>query len=121
MTKQRMPQSTVQAVQERCKGRCERCGLPAPRGVYHHRQPRGIGGSSTGYEHLSTNILFLHDSEHRMVHANPERSYRDGLLVRHGTDPASVPVLTAHGEVWLGDGGFQAGRSPAATDEPPAP
>lgn len=101
MVKQRMPRSTVDAVQERCRGRCELCGLPAPRGVYHHRQPRGMG-SSTVDPHAVENVIFIHDSEHRALHANPEKAYRDGTLVRHGTDPATVPVLTAHGEVWLG-------------------
>jgi len=45
--------------------------------------------------------MLLHDSEHRWLHAHPAQAYRDGLLVAHGSDPAEVPVLTAHGEVWL--------------------
>lgn len=97
-----MPMGTVEAVQVRCQGRCERCGLPAPQGVYHHRQPRGMGGSSTGREHALPNVTFLHDLEHQAVHSNPTTSYRDGWLVRHGTDPSTVPVMTAtHGVVWL--------------------
>jgi hypothetical protein len=58
-------------------------------------------GSSTAHPHAVENVVLLHDSEHRTIHANPEKAYREGWLVRHGTDPATVPVLTADGEVWL--------------------
>ena len=100
MAKQRMPEETVLRVQERSLGRCERCGLPAPKGVLHHRQPRGMGGSTTA-PHAPANVVLLHDSEHRAIHAHPRESYRDGWLVRHGDDPAEVEVLTAHGWVAL--------------------
>ena len=103
MPKIRMPKEVAEAVRERSQGRCELCGLPAPRGVIHHRQPRGMG-STTVSPHVLPNLLYLHDSEHRELHANPAKAYRDGTLVRHPTDPETVPVQTAAGEVWLTSG-----------------
>jgi hypothetical protein len=54
-------------------------------------------GSSTVDPHAVENVVRLHDSCHRWVHANPERSYRLGWLVRHGQDPREVGVEHA----WL--------------------
>jgi len=100
MAKQPMPKDTVLQVQQRSRGRCERCLLPAPKGVLHHRQPRGMGGS-TDVPHAPANVMLLHDSCHRWLHAHPQRAYQEGLLVKHGTDPATVPVLTSQGLMFL--------------------
>jgi hypothetical protein len=45
--------------------------------------------------------MLLHDSCHRWLHAHPQRAYQEGLLVKHGTDPATVPVLTSQGLMFL--------------------
>ena len=39
------PSRVIQIVDERRRGRCEMCGLAVPV-VYHHRRPKGMGGST---------------------------------------------------------------------------
>jgi hypothetical protein len=59
-------------------------------------------GSSTGDPHAVENLLNLHPTCHLVrIERNREEAYRNGWLVRHGTDPATVPVLLAVGWVLL--------------------
>lgn len=78
-------------VTERALGMCELCGLPCPKPHLHHRQPRGMGG---GGNNNPSNLLHLHPSCHlKHVEGQRQRAYENGWLVRHGQNPATVPVL----------------------------
>lgn len=102
MAKVRVSRQTVRLVEARAAGRCEIDGLPLANGRHlHHRQPRGMG-SSTEAPHDVDNLLLLHPNCHlTRVERQRDEAYRHGWLVRHGTDPATVPVLTYQGWVWL--------------------
>jgi hypothetical protein len=66
---------------------------------YHHRQPRGMGGTSRPDVHAAYQLLLLCGSGITGCHGRVERlretAYAAGWLVKHGHDPADVPVLIA--------------------------
>lgn len=113
MAKLRMPQETVRQVRGRAQGRCEVCGTSdALRWSFHHRIPRGMGGSRDPRLNLPSNIILLCGSGtegcHGWVESNRTEAYTDGLLVYRIDDPAEVPVLLRYGLVLLDDvGGVQ--------------
>lgn len=80
----------------------------------HHRQPRGMGGSSLDGQHgLDVLLLVCGDGTtgcHGFIEGNRELAERWGLLVPHGDgmDPAAIPVTLASGRLVLLDprGGF---------------
>lgn len=83
------------AVWVRSNRRCERCGRRMPAvahclGHAHHRLPR-----SAGRNDALSNLLALCGPCHQHVHANPEKSYREGLLIRRSDrrPPSMVPAL----------------------------
>lgn len=78
--------------------RCCRCGVPAPRGQWHHRRTRSVIDSHT---HCSCNGVWLCATCHRWVHANPVKAREDGFIVSRFTlEPASRPVSTVWGVRW---------------------
>jgi len=86
-------------ITHRALGRCELCGLTKMRMQIHHRRPRGMGGSTTGWVGEPPNGLLLCEACHRRVENNREWAYAKGLLVRSGRYPVEVPVLSWDG--WL--------------------
>lgn len=91
--------ATTSLLWDRAGGRCERCGRdlvgqPASR---HHRQPRGMGGSTRGDVNALPNLLLLCGTGttgcHGEVEANRAQSNTYGWLVPIGYQPAEVPVL----------------------------
>lgn len=95
------------AVYDRSGGRCERCGTGL--GFLwecHHRKLRAQGGDWS-----AVNLLALHPACHNpgpdSVHGAPTVAYRDGYLVRGGSDPADMPVYL-FGRRWarLAPGGY---------------
>ena len=77
-------------VRTRAKGLCELCGLPCPSPHLHHRQARGLGA---GGINTPSNLLYLHPSCHlKHIEAKRALAYENGWLVRHGANPAEVPV-----------------------------
>lgn len=101
---------------------CELCGrrlghhdtgFVAPYSI-HHRQPRSLGGSSRPERNAAYNLLLLCGSAtslggcHQLVESRRAHAEEQGWLVRHGLDPAEVPVyVTGYGAVLLtGDGRY---------------
>jgi hypothetical protein len=88
------------AVWERDLSRCFRCCLVLHRGhggySIHHRQPGGMGGDPTpAYWRLSRVVLLCGSATtgcHGWAERNRTAAEGQGLLVRHGADPAAVPV-----------------------------
>ncbi|NUO57260.1 MAG: HNH endonuclease [Hamadaea sp.] len=93
----------------RAHGCCEYCGrlLLRADGTWtgdhsiHHRQPRGMGGSSLSAANSPANLLLLCGSGTTGCHGYLERyrtqAEQDGWIVRHGLDPADVPVAVFQG------------------------
>lgn len=67
---------------------------------FHHRQPRGAGGSSREGINSPANLLLVCGTGttgcHGEIEANRTAAYAAGWLVKHPQDPAAVPVLTVH-------------------------
>lgn len=107
----------MQAIWDRDTGRCAWCGTPitGERGVnwsVHHREPRGMGGTTSGYVGRASNGVLLHGSGttscHGEVESNRDESERRGFLVsRIGIErPSNVPIEHAvHGRCLLNDDG----------------
>lgn len=100
--------------------RCELCGLVL--GAYdgenvewsrhreysfHHRQPRGSGGTRDPLTNTPPRLLLLcgsattPDGCHTTVETQRAMAYANGWLVRRPTDPASVPVELYVGRKFL--------------------
>lgn len=91
-------------VLERAGGRCEICGIvlfiasTAGTRIYsfHHRQPRGMGGTARRDINSPANILLLCGSGTTHCHGTVERNRRvaleAGWLVHSAADPANSPV-----------------------------
>lgn len=81
----RIPKDVALAVMERAGYGCELGGCLNPTGadgfVFHHRQPRGMGGSKGRDLDVAENLLWLHPKCHEHVHAHPEWSRRYGYIV----------------------------------------
>lgn len=109
----------------RAAGRCEVCGVTLavldddkPRWIaersFHHRQPRGSGGTRDPEANTPPRLLLLcgsatsPDGCHGMVESQRAMAYSNGWLVKHPTDPATVPVESYVGRVFLTlDGTYQ--------------
>lgn len=96
---------------------CERCGRGLMRNrrgfewSAHHREARGMGGSSDAALGAASNGLVLcgHGTSgcHGWVESNRSAAVFDGLLVGAGESAADVPVLLrAYGRVLLLDSGL---------------
>lgn len=90
---------------------CEGCGKPFEPGrrepSIHHRQPRGMGGTSNPAVHDLTNLLLMCAGTsrrlagvlgcHGQLESHRAAAEHRGLIVRHPTDPATVPVTLHSG------------------------
>ena len=87
------------AVRERDE-ECRRCYAPA--GDVHHRQVKGMGGTSGAKRKYGLeNLVLLCRICHGEVHADPAHSYACGFLVHSWDDPAAIPLVTAGVRTWL--------------------
>lgn len=81
----------------RAKGLCELCGMQVTSPQYHHRRPRGIGGTKRIETGQAQNALLLHQNCHTRVESNRSASYQAGWLIPQNSDPSEVPVLLWNG------------------------
>lgn len=84
-------------VHARCKGYCEKCGLPlGDSWALHHRKLRSRGG-----EDAVENFVALHHKCHNMatdsVHSNPAIATKEGFMVSTYSNPAECPVTLPDG------------------------
>jgi 5-methylcytosine-specific restriction endonuclease McrA len=96
---------TREAVYERAAGRCERCGGTGSVWHFHHRRPRGMGGTSRADSGNTANALLLHPSCHEWVERNRAAAYDMGYLVDQQSDPCGTRVKLWDGWVILTDTG----------------
>lgn len=113
MTRAKGPTATQRRiVADRAGYRCEVCGrvlalAPAERPdwvqahSFHHRQPRGMGGSRAPGRHAAHQLLLVCGSGttgcHGLIESQRALAYSHGWLVKHPIDPATVPV-TVYGQ-----------------------
>ncbi|GAA1138557.1 hypothetical protein [Nocardioides aquiterrae] len=68
---------------------------------FHHRQPRGMGGSRRREVNSPANVMLLCGSGttgcHGFIEKYRSSAEQEGWLVRHGQDPAEVPVTVFGG------------------------
>ena len=70
---------------------CRRCLRPGT--DCHHRQVRGLGGTSDETRAFGMdNLILLCRECHSHVHLNPEESYAQGWLVHSWDDPSVVQL-----------------------------
>lgn len=68
-------------VLDRCRMHCERCGMSAPFGEFHHRLPRKMGGTRRAIGTVK-NCLYVCVYCHHYIHSHPAESYLKGWLLR---------------------------------------
>ena len=97
-------------VRQRDGEQCQLCGMPASE--QHHRRRKGMGGSAA-LELASVLITACGRGNtsgcHGLVHQHPHVGHGLEWLLYERQDPASTPVYTIHGWVYLSDDG---GRTP---------
>ncbi|QGJ92845.1 HNH endonuclease [Arthrobacter phage Beagle] len=83
-------------VKERSNNQCSRCGNLG--GEWHHRRRRGI---KAGHDpHCPCIGVWLCNTCHRFVHANPVRAQELGLIISaYEEEPWNVPMSTFMGWV----------------------
>lgn len=108
-----------EAVDKRSANKCERCGLPVRgKGQYHHRRPRGMGGSKNPAVGSAANCLYLHPNCHAFIESYRQKALRSGYLVMQHQAPEDIPVKRWDGWVLLGqDGSLQPVDAPLPEDQ----
>ena len=91
-------------VKRRAKHTCERCGL-CPGQVVHHRDPRGIGGSSRPEVNLPSNLVYICVPCHEYVESKRLEAIGYGWLVEDRFVPAKVRIELHYGWHLLTDDG----------------
>ena len=99
------PKEVKRQVLSRASGHCERCSHLSFTYHYHHRRPRGMGGSKADDTNTAANCVLLCPACHREVESDRVDALRWGWLVRQGCDPAQVPVLRRGAWVFLNSEG----------------
>lgn len=97
---------TRELVYLRSGGRCERCGVIRTRVEYHHRRPRGMGGSRGTDTNGAANCVLLCIYCHRDIEAYREAAIDFGFLVPQGKKPAETPLRRHKQWVLLDDFGY---------------
>ncbi|WP_279106188.1 HNH endonuclease [Mobiluncus curtisii] len=104
-------------------GRCFRCGkqvaiyedetyhnLPVVKRVdvfsFHHRKPRGMGGSNSPDINISPNLIVLCGTGtsgcHGWVESHREQAYKEGLLIHSGIgNPILTPAFSEYRKSWI--------------------
>lgn len=89
----------------RAKMRCEMCGSQCRVAHFHHRRPRGMGGTRRIESSRASNCLFVHPRCHAEIESSRERALVNGWLVRQVDSPLLVPVKLWSGLWFLDDDG----------------
>lgn len=102
MTSKGFPPAVLNLVRERAGGWCERCGLK--RGYeFHHRRPRGMGGSRLDDTNVASNALLLDRDCHADIESERAEAINQGWLVTQNHPPIDIPVRYRGAWVYLDD------------------
>ncbi|MEV0357151.1 hypothetical protein AB0H71_13925 [Nocardia sp. NPDC050697] len=96
-------------VTARSKGRCELLACTRTATEFHHRAPRGLGGTSLAWVNAASNGLHICQAHHSHIESHRVQAYANGWLVRRNGSrtSADVPVLLPEGWVLLTDHGIK--------------
>lgn len=84
---------------------CDRCGLRAANGQFHHRSPRRMGGSDNPSLGLPSNGVLLHPSCHEYVETHRKVAAQLGFILGALTAPSEAPIYLWKGWHYLNDDG----------------
>lgn len=104
MRAKQIPRAVKDIVRGRSRGTCEKCG-EANAVHFHHRRPRGMGGSREELTNRASNLLHLCMPCHNWIELNRLAALDEGWLVKQGADPAQVSVSIRNGRWRLDDNG----------------
>lgn len=90
---------------DRADGRCEYCGETFSDMQYHHRRPRGMGGTRRADTNTAAAGLYLCGEHHRVVESHRAWALSHGFLVRQSETPSDAPILRRGVLVLLRDNG----------------
>jgi 5-methylcytosine-specific restriction protein A len=94
--------AVLSAVRQRANGWCERCGLK--RGYeFHHRRPRGMGGSKLANTNMTSNALMLCRDCHADIESERTAAINQGWLITQNHSPTDIPVYYRGAWVYLDD------------------
>lgn len=85
--------------------RCDRCGLKAASGQFHHRNPRRMGGSDSIALGLPSNGVLLHPSCHDFIESHRNIAASLGFILGAAQDPMEWPVYLWSGWAFLNEDG----------------
>lgn len=94
-------------VAARSKGVCELGPCTRTATEFHHRAPRGLGGTSLAWVNSAANSLHICQAHHAHIESRRAEAYANGWLVRRNgrLTAADVPVLLSEGWRLLTDHG----------------
>ena len=92
-------------VYERSGGVCEQCGLRSVNVQYHHRRPRGMGGSRAKDTNSASNCVLVCEQCHRFIESYRHEFLERGWLVAQGKSPGETPIWRHSHWVLLDDHG----------------
>jgi len=99
------PNNVKRIVQDRAKGSCEQCGTPGFGFQFHHRRPRGMGGSKASDTNTASNCVMVCDRCHRFIESYRKEFTDKGWLVPQGQNPSEMPLWRFGRWVLLDDEG----------------
>jgi len=93
---------------ERAHGVCEQCGAtyPTAQYQYHHRRPRGMGGSKATDTNGAANCVLVCQQCHQFIESYRHEFLERGWLVAQGHKPAETPIWRHKQWVLLDDYGY---------------
>jgi 5-methylcytosine-specific restriction enzyme A len=97
--------ATREAVIARANGKCELCGQRLEVGHFHHRRPRGMGGTNRSDSAMAANCLLVHPRCHSDIESSRQRALDKGWLVMQTHSPSETPVSLWSGVFLLADDG----------------
>ena len=93
-----MDKKIAEAVLERAKGYCEKCGMSGDDFALHHRKLKSRGGKDS-----VANLMAVHHACHNLgtdsIHANPKKATQMGWMVPSWADPADFPITLPDGDI----------------------
>lgn len=90
---------------DRASGVCEQCGKSG--GLqFHHRRPRGAGGSKAPDTNGAANCVYVCLKCHNFIESYRHEFLNSGWLVRQGKSPAETPLWRQGAWVLLDDYGY---------------
>ena len=103
MAAQSVSPATRSLIWDRDNFECRRCYRMGEQ--INHRHPRQMGGTRRAWVNLPANLVLLCASCHEWIETHRTLAADRGWLVPEGIDPATVPVLTVWGDIFLDNAG----------------